>query len=57
MHGFPFPFPTPEITVSMLWHPRLYVDPAHQWLRGLVLDTCAAMKVIPAIRPSRQPAR
>lgn len=42
MHSFPLPFPTPEITVSLLWHPRLDADPAHRWLRGLVLDTCAA---------------
>ena len=41
MHSFPLPFPTPEITVSLLWHPRLDADPAHRWLRGLVLETCA----------------
>ncbi|TFC08077.1 LysR family transcriptional regulator [Cryobacterium mannosilyticum] len=33
---FPLPIPTPEITVSMLWHPRLDVDPAHRWLRTCV---------------------
>jgi DNA-binding transcriptional LysR family regulator len=42
LHGFPLPFPEPEITISMLWHPRLDADPAHRWLRGLVLDTCSA---------------
>jgi DNA-binding transcriptional LysR family regulator len=40
MHSFPLPVPTPEITISLLWHPRLDADPAHRWLRGLVLDTC-----------------
>jgi DNA-binding transcriptional LysR family regulator len=40
MHSFPLPFDTPEITVALLWHPRLDADPAHRWLRGLVLDTC-----------------
>lgn len=40
MHSFPLPFPTPEITISMLWHPRLHADPVHRWLRALVLDTC-----------------
>ena len=40
MHSFPLPFPAPEITISLLWHPRLDADPAHRWLRGLVLDTC-----------------
>ena len=40
MHTFALPFPAPEITVSMLWHPRMDADPAHRWLRGLVLETC-----------------
>ena len=40
MHSFPLPFATPEITISLLWHPRLDADPAHRWLRGLVLETC-----------------
>jgi DNA-binding transcriptional LysR family regulator len=44
MHSFPLPVPTPEITVSLLWHPRLHADPAHRWLRGLVLDACAAIR-------------
>ncbi len=42
MYSFPLPFPTPEITVSLLWHPRLDADPAHRWLRNLVLATCGA---------------
>jgi DNA-binding transcriptional LysR family regulator len=42
MHGFPLPFSTPEITVSLLWHPRLDADPAHRWLRGCVREACAA---------------
>jgi len=41
MHSFPLPFAMPEITVSMLWHPRLQADPAHRWLRGLVQEVCA----------------
>ncbi len=44
MHSFPIPVPTPEITVSMLWHPRLDADPAHRWLRGQVRDVCAALR-------------
>ena len=44
MYGFPLPVPTREFTVSMLWHPRSHSDPAHQWLRSLVLDTCAAVR-------------
>jgi DNA-binding transcriptional LysR family regulator len=41
MHSFGLPLPTAEITVSMLWHPRLDGDPAHRWLRGCVRDACA----------------
>ena len=44
MHGFPLPFPAPEVTVSLLWHPRLDADLAHRWLRGVVLATCAASR-------------
>lgn len=44
MHSFPLPVPAPEVTISLLWHPRLDADPAHRWLRGLVLDTCAAIR-------------
>ncbi len=41
MHSFPLPISTPEVTVSLLWHPRLDADPAHRWLRGCVRDVCA----------------
>ncbi|MBY5839339.1 LysR family transcriptional regulator [Rhizobium leguminosarum] len=43
MHSFPLPVPTPEITVSLLWHPRTDADPAHRWLRGCVRDACAGV--------------
>ena len=42
MQSFPLPFSMPEITVSLLWHPRLDADPAHRWLRGCVRDACRA---------------
>ncbi len=41
MWSFPLPIPVPEITVSLLWHPRLDADPAHRWLRGCVRDICS----------------
>jgi len=41
MHTFKLPFTTPEFTVSLLWHPRLQADPAHRWLRGIVVEACA----------------
>lgn len=42
MYSFPLPIPAPEFTVSLLWHPRLDADPAHRWLRDLILNICAA---------------
>lgn len=42
LHTFALPVPVPELTVSLLWHPRLHADPAHRWLRGLVLEVYAA---------------
>jgi DNA-binding transcriptional LysR family regulator len=42
MHSFPLPVSAPEITVSLLWHPRQDADPAHRWLRGCVRDVCSA---------------
>ena len=40
MHSFTLPVSVPEMTVSLLWHPRLEADPAHRWLRRCVLDAC-----------------
>ncbi|OCP01819.1 MULTISPECIES: LysR family transcriptional regulator [unclassified Ensifer] len=37
---FPLPAPPPEITISLVWHPRLDADPAHRWLRGRVREVC-----------------
>ena len=44
MHSFSLPVPTPEFTVSLLWHPRLDADPAHRWLRRCVRDVCAVAR-------------
>lgn len=38
--SFPLPMATEQITVSQMWHPRLDRDPAHRWLRGLLLEVC-----------------
>jgi DNA-binding transcriptional LysR family regulator len=40
MLSFRLPVVVPEITISLLWHPRLDADPAHRWLRGCVRDAC-----------------
>ena len=42
MHSFALPVATPDITVSLLWHPRLDADPAHRWLRGCVREVCGS---------------
>ena len=41
MHSFPLPVTLPEMTLSLLWHPRLDADPAHRWLRQCVREVCA----------------
>ena len=40
LHSFPLPLAAPQITVSILWHPRMDADPAHRWLRSLVHTIC-----------------
>lgn len=44
MHKFKLPVPIEEFTISLFWHPRLEADPAHRWLRALVLDVCKSKK-------------
>ncbi|MBN9222217.1 MAG: LysR family transcriptional regulator [Mesorhizobium sp.] len=41
MHSFPLPVDTMDVTISMLWHPRLDADPAQRWLRDCVREVCA----------------
>jgi DNA-binding transcriptional LysR family regulator len=40
LYVFELPVKTNEITVSLMWHPRSEVDPAHRWLRQLVMKVC-----------------
>jgi DNA-binding transcriptional LysR family regulator len=44
LRAFPLPVETAPITVSQMWHPRVDADPAHRWLRGVVLETCGKGK-------------
>jgi DNA-binding transcriptional LysR family regulator len=48
MHSFALPVLVPEVTVSLLWHPRLDADPAHRWLRGCVRHACASQSADPS---------
>lgn len=41
MISFAIPAPERRFTVSMLWHPRMDVDPGHRWLRACVREVCA----------------
>lgn len=43
--AFELPVTTRAITISQLWHPRSEADPAHRWLRQLVLNVCR--KLVP----------
>lgn len=42
MRSFELPVDINEITVSLLWHPRMDTDPVHRWLRGVLLEICRA---------------
>lgn len=44
MCSFPIPVPTPEVTVSLLWHPRLDADLAHRWLRACIREVVEKLK-------------
>ncbi len=39
--GFVLPFTVPEVTISLLWHPRVDADPAHRWLRACIREVCS----------------
>jgi len=38
--SFELPVRTEDITISMMWHPRLQTDSAHIWLREQVEKVC-----------------
>jgi len=40
LYVFELPVKTNDITISLMWHPRSEADPAHRWLRQLVLKVC-----------------
>jgi DNA-binding transcriptional LysR family regulator len=44
VHVFELPVRTAPITVSQMWHPRVDNDPAHRWLRSIVLSICRAAR-------------
>lgn len=42
LRSFELPVRTPDINISALWHPRMDADPAHGWLRQMVVALCQA---------------
>jgi DNA-binding transcriptional LysR family regulator len=42
LEGFDLPVATPELAITVMWHPRLDADPAHRWLRQKLVATCRA---------------
>jgi DNA-binding transcriptional LysR family regulator len=40
LENFELPVPTPEFKISAMWHPRVDADPAHRWLRDIVMSVC-----------------
>ncbi|MBN9220223.1 MAG: LysR family transcriptional regulator [Mesorhizobium sp.] len=42
LESFELPLPIPEFKISAMWHPRMDADPAHRWLRDIVMSVCRA---------------
>jgi DNA-binding transcriptional LysR family regulator len=42
LESFELPLPIPEFRISAMWHPRMDADPAHRWLRDIVMSVCRA---------------
>lgn len=50
----PAPLDIPEHAITMLWHPRFTEDPAHRWLRELMVEVTSE---VPSLPPKRSPAK
>lgn len=44
----PAPVDIPEHAITMIWHPRFTEDPAHRWLRELMIDVTAKVPSLPS---------
>jgi DNA-binding transcriptional LysR family regulator len=44
LRAFKLPFETPELLISLLWHPRHDGDPAHRWMRERIQDVCNSLR-------------
>jgi DNA-binding transcriptional LysR family regulator len=52
----PAPLDIPEHAITMIWHPRFTEDPAHRWLRQLMLDVTHEVPSLPPKTRPKQPA-
>jgi DNA-binding transcriptional LysR family regulator len=43
LQGVDLPVTTPELAISLMWHPRLDADPAHRWFRQTLMAVCRKM--------------
>jgi DNA-binding transcriptional LysR family regulator len=55
VRAFPVPLAFPEFHETMAWHRRNDNDPAHAWLRGLILATSETLSAQQAHRPPPRP--
>jgi DNA-binding transcriptional LysR family regulator len=39
-HTFELPVALDDFSIALMWHPRAEADPAHRWLRELVVTAC-----------------
>ncbi|MGC4055966.1 MAG: LysR family transcriptional regulator [Paludibaculum sp.] len=40
LFSFPLPFEAPQVTISLMWHPRMEADAGHRWIRSVVAEAC-----------------
>ncbi len=55
LYPFPLPFPAPEITVALIWHPRMDADQGHIWLRACIRDVCTGSVAHPSAAIAPRP--
>ena len=50
----PLPVDVPSHAITMLWHARFTEDPAHRWLRSLMVEVTADVPTLPGGRRKRR---
>jgi DNA-binding transcriptional LysR family regulator len=54
----PLPFDAPQVQIGAFWHDRVQDDPAHVWLRRMLIEAAAALdpREVVSLRGTRRPA-